>query len=168
VNFDKWLRRARTGCDWLAAVLLAGVSLRFAFVAVAQARNRPAPPPAVRLTPVPSPQGSTAGLSDLRRELEAIRALASQQRVGPAAETEPRPEPQAEAGGEPLRVTLVVSVGPDRSEVLVNGSVVGQSPFVGDLSCKRGEELRIDLLPKRGLPSRFTRACTEGTVRVGD
>jgi hypothetical protein len=80
----------------------------------------------------------------------------------------PAPEvPQAVVGSS-LRVPIVVSVGPDRSELYVNGVRVGHSPFVGEVSCKAGEKVKIELVPPRGSPQVYERRCAPGTLRVSD
>jgi hypothetical protein len=64
-------------------------------------------------------------------------------------EAAPPPPIPAEppSGGAPLSLILSVIVGPQQSDVFVNGRRVGMSPYVGDLSCKQGENLRIEVVP---------------------
>jgi hypothetical protein len=51
--------------------------------------------------------------------------------------------------GDSLRLTLSVTLGPPRSEVYVNGRRVGESPYLGDYACKRGEALRVEIVPEQ-------------------
>jgi hypothetical protein len=41
-----------------------------------------------------------------------------------------------------------VTVGPERSEVFVNGRRLGYTPYLGDYTCKRGEKLNVEVLPE--------------------
>lgn len=69
--------------------------------------------------------------------------------------------------GTSLRLPLMVMAGPDRSEVLVDGVNVGNSPFVGEVTCKAGERIQIEMVPPKGLPRKFERMCTPGaTLRI--
>ncbi len=74
-------------------------------------------------------------------------------------------EPAIEEG-DSLRLVISVTVGPPRSEVFVNGRRLGLSPYLGDFSCKRGEPLRVQIVPERGpLMTRRAR-CRGRTVRI--
>lgn len=64
------------------------------------------------------------------------------------------------------RVYLMVSAGPERSELFVNGVFKGHSPFVGEIHCKPGEPVVVELVPEDKAPIRFERTCAAGTVRV--
>lgn len=64
------------------------------------------------------------------------------------------------------RVYLVVSAGPERSELYVNGVFRGHSPFVGEIQCKPGQPVIVELVPEKKAPLRFERRCVGGTVRV--
>ncbi len=75
--------------------------------------------------------------------------------------------PTAVAGAS-LRVPLVVSGGAPRSEVYVNGIKVGQSPYLGEVSCKAGELVKIEVLPPSGSPAAHMRRCAPGTLKVSD
>jgi hypothetical protein len=63
------------------------------------------------------------------------------------------------ASGKSLGIQLAVAYGPPRSEVYVNGRLVGNTPFVGDTSCKMGLPLRIEIVPDKGLPLTYQREC---------
>jgi hypothetical protein len=107
---------------------------------------------------------------------ERAPTLESARAPGPIA---PKPLPSATASpaqpkGEPvkvgtsLRLPMVITIGPDRSEVRIDGVKVGQTPYIGDVSCRAGEDVRIDLLPAKGQPQSFTKKCVPGTIRIGD
>jgi hypothetical protein len=70
------------------------------------------------------------------------------------------------AAGQPRRVTLGVSAGPPRSDVYVNGRKVGQTPFLGDTSCKTGQSIRIEIVPAKGAPLVYSRDCVGGALEI--
>lgn len=86
--------------------------------------------------------------------------------------SEPAPAPVAGGGGaslargEPTRTTLSISAGAPRSEVWVNGSKRGNTPFLGEVSCKVGASLRIEVVPPRGAPLVYERECRPGNVVI--
>lgn len=70
--------------------------------------------------------------------------------------------------GKSVLVNLVVTVG-GRSEVYVDQGFVGKSPYIGDVSCKVGGTVTIQVVPAKGAPRVFKRACVEGgTIQIGD
>jgi hypothetical protein len=147
------LMRLSRGSEWLAALLVFSVASRLAWVAVGDRLERPEPE-----SPAPKPATSAFVL-----EWPKPPPLPSE-----LVPPETPPAPESGAPKETLQVTLVVTLGPERSEVWVNGVRVGQSPYVGDWTCRRDEPLRIEVLPPRGAPLHVERACTPGTVRAGD
>lgn len=68
--------------------------------------------------------------------------------------------------GGSIRVTLMITAGAARSEVFVNRARVGNTPFMGDVTCKAGERVRIELMPPVGAPRSYDRTCAHGTLRV--
>lgn len=70
--------------------------------------------------------------------------------------------------GAALRVSLVVSGGADQSELRVDGVKVGSTPYIGEVTCKAGDTVRIELLPPKGVPITHEKKCLPGTIRVGD
>ena len=58
---------------------------------------------------------------------------------------------------------LYVNVGPERSTVFVNGVRVGQTPFIGEVGCRTGDLVKVDVDPPAGAPQRFAGRC-EGAV----
>jgi hypothetical protein len=128
-----WIDRAGRGAQLLGGALVAALGVRVMTLAIgeAQARRLPAPEPAVIAPPAAAPARA-----------EPVRAP-----LGPPPKTVPK--------GAPLRLMLSVLAGPERSEVFVNGSRLGLTPYLGDLSCKQGEPLRIEVVPaQQGLISR--------------
>ncbi len=147
----RWLGRLGRGLGVLGAALCAAAGLRLMTVAVAWAVE--ARSPALADAPAPPPRVAVASSHVNAR----VAAGAS---AGPA---EPPPT------GEPLRLMLAVSAGAPRSEVYVNGARLGLSPYLGDYTCKRGEKLKIEILPVGSLPLIVRDAVCEGkTLRVQD
>jgi hypothetical protein len=131
------LKRASKGAHLLGGLLCAALGLRVMTLAIADAQARRAP---ARLASSESAPG--AGIS---------AAPARAQHV-------PAPERNAAVAAAPLRLMLSVVAGPERSEVYVNGSRLGLSPYLGDYTCKAGEPLRIEVVPAhQGL---ITRSAT--------
>jgi hypothetical protein len=61
---------------------------------------------------------------------------------------------------------VVVTRGPDRAELRINGGVLGNAPYVGETSCRVGEKLVVELVPARGEAQRFERSCEAGVLRI--
>lgn len=78
-----------------------------------------------------------------------------------------RPAPVASGpAGQPIRVRISVLTGPDRADVYIDGTQRGQVPYLGDLSCLAGENVVVEIVPKKGKKLRFDRPCESGTIRV--
>jgi hypothetical protein len=115
----------------LCALACAVLGLRAMIGAIVLART-PAPAPA--------PAAERPALVELAGEL-----------MDPPEERAAAEEPAAandDAAGTPLRLTLSVMAGPERSEIYVNGARLGLSPYLGDFTCKQGEALRIEVVPR--------------------
>ncbi len=70
------------------------------------------------------------------------------------------PKPKA------TRVYVVVKLEPPRSEVLINGVSVGQTPYLGEAGCELGSTVRITVIPPKGMPVHHTSPC-QGEIRLG-
>ena len=147
-----WLGRLGQGLGVLGAASCAAAGLRLMTVAVAWAVEARDPEPANKPTAPP---------------VVAARAQVTGHVAANASSTPQLPEPLPT--GEPLRVMLAVSAGAPRSEVYVNGSRLGLSPYLGDYTCKRGEKLKIEIVPVADAPLVLREAVCEGkTLRVQD
>ena len=134
----------------LAILLVTAVSLRFAIASVERAL-------AVsqgNFVERPVPHGDTSA-----------RAASSVSHGPDHAPAQPVPVPSGPPG-HPRSVTLGVSAGPPRSDVYVNGRKVGQTPFLGDTSCKTGQQIRIEIVPQKGPPLVYSRNCVGGALEV--
>lgn len=137
--------RASGIAQLVAAGLLALVGARFGTAGVLHAMRERAPTLSSAAAPLPPPPPATT-----------------------AAPAPPRPAASVVKSGTTLRLPLVVTVGPDRSELRVDGVRVGHTPYVGEITCKAGESVKLDVLPPKGNPSSFERSCVPGTLRVGE
>jgi hypothetical protein len=65
-------------------------------------------------------------------------------------------------------LTLLVSIadGQKRSQILVDGAPVGQAPYLGQLVCRRGMTLTIDLVREDGTTTRHQRPCTGSALEI--
>jgi hypothetical protein len=118
--------RASKAAQLLGGVLCAALGLRLMTLAIGEAQARRAPAP----TPEP-----------------AATAAAAQPSAGPVRKRRIAAPEHAVGDGTPLRLTLSVVAGPEHSEVYVNGSRLGSSPYIGEYTCKQGEPLRIEIVP---------------------
>jgi hypothetical protein len=81
------------------------------------------------------------------------------------------PSPSSAASSAPVvRVQALLSVkhGVQRSEVYVNGELVGNTPYAGDLNCKRGEPVTVEIVPRRGPAIVRSPICRAGTIEVAE
>jgi hypothetical protein len=123
------VERASKAAQLLGGVLCAALGLRMMTLAIGEARARRAP----ALAPEPAATATEAAALPSRGPVHNRRASVPEHVVG---------------DGTPLRLTLSVVAGPEHSEVYVNGSRLGSSPYLGDYTCKQGEPLRIEIVPR--------------------
>ena len=134
----------------------------------------------VQYTPVPSvertlPSGMAAAA------LAAMPSAGLQMMMGPeainsaiaaAVGTAPTSVASSEKPTSPprkfIRSYLSVQAGPARSELRVNGALVGQTPFLGEISCEQGKTVKLDVLPPKGVPKRYEIPCLGGEMRLRD
>lgn len=148
-----YLSRAAFYARFLAVVLGLVASARFAVAALSHALDVTTGAVAVKPPPrsidEPPPLPPLSSLSSARQA-----ALSAPNTADPTA------------SGRPLSVLLSVDYGSPRSDVYVNGRKVGQTPFVGDTSCKSGQPLKIEIVPARGVPLRYERICQSGSLQI--
>lgn len=126
------------------AALALVVSVRFAWLAVQGAT-----------APVPQPPESTA---------PPPRAAP----VATETASAPADRPPAVPGGTPVRMSLVVDSEHGRAQVFVDGVPVGDTPFVGDVSCRAGKPVKVDIMPPKRVPVTREFECRRGARRVTD
>jgi hypothetical protein len=145
------LSHATSGAQLVAALLVAAVALRFAVSAVSYALATRSSAPSYGVL-------DARPLVGRREWLEPVQVTSSSPPISADAATRPAA----------VRVPLVVTVGPDRSELYVDGVQVGRVPFVGEVSCHGGERVVIEVVPPKGKPSRYQALCGAGAVRLSD
>ena len=145
-----WLERAARAAQVLGALLLAGAGLRLMTVAIASAAL--AHDTDVAGVAPAAPRRSRA------RPTNAANAI-------PAAVSA---ESTQIAVSKPVRLMISVLAGPPRSEVFLNGVRLGFSPYVGDVACKLGESLRIEIVPLNDPLIVRHGTCNGGTLRIED
>ncbi len=130
-----------------AGVLLIVVAGRFALVAVRAA--------AAKSEVAPTPSGAPAPPRGPDRASHAASSTSSGAGTGAGP-----------AAGAAIRVTLMVTAGADRSDVIADGATVGKTPYVGDFSCRVGDTVHFRLVPPKGAPLELDRPCAPGTIKV--
>ena len=142
-----WLGHGARAAQVVGALLLVGAGLRLMTVAVAEAALARDMVVAAA-APVPLRRIPT-------RTTSAV----------PAAVTTETTEGVA---GKPVRLMIAVLAGSPRSEVFLNGVRLGFSPYVGDVACKLGESLRIEIVPPAQPLIVRHGTCSGGTLRIDD
>lgn len=131
-----------------AAALVALAAVRLALVAVLGARPATAPLPAQ-----PPARPSATASARLAPSSRGVRA---------------RKAKRAGTPGKPALMNLAVTVG-GRAGVYVDHAYMGKSPYIGEVSCRVGGTVTIQILPAKGAPRVFKRTCVAGgTIEIGD
>lgn len=142
---DPKLRASLQFGNWLLAVLLTILALRFATVAVMNA-----------FTPEPSkPATASKQAPGARAPRRAATAASGSLSVAPPPKAGPR-----------IRVMLSVTLGEQRSEVYVNGDLQGLTPYAGDVSCQRGEAISVQIVPNEGPLIERKPICQGSMIRI--
>ncbi|HVW29396.1 MAG TPA: hypothetical protein VHC69_28720 [Polyangiaceae bacterium] len=136
------LARAASISRFFAALLVAAVSARFAVAGFQRAFGTASSP-----SPSSSASGAPHAAPLVRPKTAPSQAV-------------------LRAPGPPRSIQLGVSAGPARSEIYVNGRLLGNTPFVGDTSCKTGMPLKIELVPSIGPPLVYERECRGTMIEI--
>jgi hypothetical protein len=137
----------------LAAALFAVIGVRL--LLVAWGRWEGPKPEAPKTYVVPRP---TAG--DLGRYLPVLDP------AGIPIPSELANGKRDSTGGDVPVLLFVVTEGP-RRDVILNGSVLGQSPYMGQIYCDKGSTVRVTLRTKEGTETQFERPCVP-EIRISD
>jgi hypothetical protein len=118
----------------------------------------------------PQEQGSNGAPAErapgVKELLEQLQGRLPEAPGSEQASPLPLPGEERRASQDHILCQLSVSVRPDRSEVFMAGGSLGKTPFIGDITCKLGELITVDILPPAGLPRRFKRPCGAPVVRI--
>ena len=131
--------RAASFSQFVAASLLALVGVRFGAHGVLLAVRQSAPTFQSSSTPPPTPPPQPS----------AAPSAASSAALGVKL-------------GSTLRIPIVVNSPRPRAEVRIDGILVGNTPYVGEVTCKAGEKIQIEVTPGK----RHEGTCALGTMRV--
>jgi hypothetical protein len=158
---DIWLMASVRTCMRLFTLLVLIGAVRLGYVAYTQRA------PKVVYTQVSSNESvATEQTPGMPFGLEALR-----RGLAPAVPSDLLRQTATGVAGAPTRparrqIYLVINVGPDRSELVINGVVHGQTPYVGEVTCQSGGKLTITVVPPKGMPKRFEHACDRREIRI--
>ncbi len=171
----KWVYQLSRWAEWVSALFVLAVALRFSGTAFANlvGAKLKATQAAADGPSLTTPSGGANSPTPPASSLELLRALKAHLPPLPDEKTPDGDNGQVEhkdrtkfSTGETVQVQLMVSVPPDRSEILVNGALVGRSPFIGDIACRVGDKVKIDVIPEKGMPVSVERLCVPEVIRV--
>jgi hypothetical protein len=66
------------------------------------------------------------------------------------------------------RVYVAIHQGPPRTEVRLNGVLLGQTPYVGEISCESGQPLDFVLIPQKGAPRHSQHVCDRTEIVLSE
>lgn len=76
---------------------------------------------------------------------------------------EPRPVP---GKGKIVRVTAMITLPPDQSEIFIDGARIGRTPYMGDVECEAGKRVRVKLVPPKGPTVELDRSCDSKDLEI--
>ena len=151
---DHWAQAAWLGTGALAAAL--GVRL----LSTAVATVAPAAPATMANEPTRSEPTALPKVGSTADRLEQLmRAVQDPSATGPSPGDAPK-EPRT------IRPQLLVDVGPARSEVYVGGIRVGHTPYIGEIVCREGDVVKVEVNPPNAVPTAFSGRCEGATLHV--
>jgi len=111
-------------------------------------------------------------VADLQRQLALASPGAIESAIAAAVGSNPTTTAGASSSAPPprnfIKSYLSVQAGPARSELRVDGLLVGRTPYVGQIGCEGGKTVKIDLLPPKGMPKHYEVPCLEGEMHLRD
>lgn len=163
-HFSRW-------AEWVSALFLLVIALRFsgsAFVNVVESKleSVAAPPETRGIAPSMPGSGMPDPPQSATELLKALKDHLPPLPDGKSGLSQPSGGQRKYENGDAVQVQLMVSLGTDRSEVLVDGSLVGKTPFIGDVACRVGDTLKIDVIPAKGMPITLERLCVPEVIRI--
>jgi hypothetical protein len=166
-TFEKWAYRIA-----LLLTLLAAARLGWTWTQLNARTVQYTPVPTVEQSPPSGLAGAalaampTTGLQMMMGPEAINSAIAAA--VGTAPASVSSNQKPASPHREFISSFLSVQAGPARSELRVNGALVGQTPFLGQISCEQGQTVKLDVLPPKGVPKRYEIPCLAGEMRLRD
>lgn len=125
----------------LGAVAVIAIAGRFVYVS-AKAATAPEPPPIAGSASAPVGRGT--------------------ERPPPA----PHDAPPIAARGKIVRVTAMITLQPDQSEIFVDDTRVGRTPYMGNVECEVGGRVHVKVVPPKGKPIELDRACDSKDLEI--
>ncbi len=109
---------------------------------------------------------TTPGASSAEQPAAAAsRSTRQQPKPTQAAPTHRRPE-HAAPGALVTTQIIVDGGGLGRATVRVDGAEVGQTPYIGDVTCRVGEPVRVELLGSRDERRSYAVPCRDDVLRL--
>ncbi len=142
------------------------ISFRLAGSAIAVAKERSASER--ELAPRSAASKERGPLDELLggNELEDVKKLAEQAKAEQDAAKKDDPGAQVPARAEVRLRSIMVDFGPPRSEVFIQGRRVGNTPYAGQVACRDGDKIKVDVVPPAGLPITKLMLCPESGASV--
>ncbi|MFO0614485.1 MAG: hypothetical protein U0414_18010 [Polyangiaceae bacterium] len=125
----------------VGAIAVMAIGGRFAYVS-AKAATAPAPPPVASDSSAPVGRGTDR----------------------PPAVTHDRPPIAAK--GKIVRVTAMITLPPDQSEIFIDDNRIGKTPYMGNVECELGGRVRVKLVPPKGAPIELERSCDSKDLEI--
>ncbi len=95
-----------------------------------------------------------------RPDLDKLNKMLAKEGAGASAN-------ELEEAGPQIRIRrILVDLGPERSDVYVNGRKVGKTPYGGQVSCLDGETIQVQVVPARGVPINARVKCFGRAVKL--
>ncbi len=92
---------------------------------------------------------------------------AARQLPGPTRAAPTRGRPERAAPGALVTTQIIVDgAGLGRATVRVDGAEVGQTPYIGDVTCRVGEPVRVELLSSRDEGRSYAVPCRDDVLRL--
>lgn len=152
----------------LSLVAMARLGWVFAQMSISWARS-----PVIQYSPVPTAtaqpiiQQLPKNLSMQLASPESIQSAIAEA-VGTASPSSSSSGHISKGGHHVIASYLTVQVGPPRSELRANGTLLGHTPFVGQISCEIGQNVKLDILPPVGMPKHYEVPCLGGQMHLTD
>lgn len=143
----------------MASALFIGFRTAGAAIAVAKERSASERESAPR-SAAPKPRSPLDQLLG-GEELDDVKKLAEQAKADREAAEKGESGERAPARAEVKLRSIIVDFGPPRSEVFIQGRRVGNTPYAGQVACRDGDKIKVDVVPGAGLPITKLMLCPD-------
>jgi hypothetical protein len=75
-------------------------------------------------------------------------------------------QPPLAAKGKIVRVTAMITLPPDQSEIFIDDTRIGKTPYMGNVECELGGRVRVKLVPPKGAPIELERSCDSKDLEI--